>query len=67
MWPRRKRHGVLLAPIDDIPLAFGHVLQWDKEEYRGKVVFCEEMYVLCLSLLGLSKKEQLVTIQSYIL
>lgn len=48
------------------PLASEHGLQWDKEEYRGKVVLYEEMYVLCLIVLGMSNKEELTTIQLYI-
>lgn len=60
MWPRRKRHGVILAPTHDISIRLfficssGHVLQWDKEEYRRELVLHEEVYVLCLGLLEMS-------------
>lgn len=70
MWPREKDMGCFLPLKMISPLVSSsficsskYALQWDKEKYRRKLVFYQEMYALCLNLLGISNKEQLTTIK----
>lgn len=46
MWPRKSRQGVPLGP--SFNCVSGHALQWEKEDYRVKLVLCEETYMFCL-------------------